>query len=1181
VQDFAHVGEWYPGLTGVLGSHGAYVLVNFGRVAGALFTPVNFHEMAVLGFRGAWAAMRQRASLANVWRALHAGWAGYGVKAGRAGVGMLALLHGLSGMRRPVRPGRGLLLGPGPGTPGVAVWAGLAEPLVVPVVVVLPGGRLVVGVPVEGRPVVGGRRWDRMLAVLEKLPKGEFEELFAQADCFLRPLMGLAPVVLGRDVRSVAVRDVRVAALVVVAHVLHRHGPVAAQALARAVAGEFGGVPRWGGLAGGARLRRERGESSRLGDLPRLEEQGVRAREVGGAGVISASSADAAARRSPESVNLGSDAAPPAAFDEFGETAFAETTGGLSGMAADATSAAAPSAAAAAPGAVAPSGRGVLPRSGPGGGAGPQWVDVLGGPGTLPVRGESSQAGWRGYADVLYEVGVPAPPPLSGDAGLYPDLPELPPAHSSDIHDILNLLTAHNTSHIDHPYAPDTAPDPIPDPIEAARTAQPEGEHLPAPQVAEHGAPAPALAHSPPQHESSLPSPELTEQAEEDGHLGLEHLGRTAAEPPAATLTPAAPTRRPRPARTVPGPSRLPRTYPAPPAGWLEKLRRGLEKHGSEVNAKRLADALRPYIETFKPDTLLLPQKRLAQHLGTRPRIGQDAYEQLITEGLLITEPSIGTLVAPRESEAGPSHLGASDWVEELRLDLEESGATITTRRLAVALRPYIGAFEPDTVLPSQERLAQALEIGPDIVGKAYRQLVTEDLLITVMGAGTRVAPRQAPQTSQVARLEAGHLAPPAGWLEELRRDLEEGGATVSAQRLADVLRTHINYGLLPPETDLPTEGKLAQHLEITELAVHDAYKHLAAERLLIIKPGKGVWVRGLHTELPDWLPALRDELRNASELRTVKLLARALRTRIEDGRLMPGTLLPAVQKQASYLGVSERTVCRAYKLLSAKHVLVTKGSRGTRVTPRVLWDPAAASRAPYWVVKLCRELWDGRRVNAKRLARALRTRIVEERLKPEAFLPSYRELAQHLGIKDVTAHRAYALLTAERLLIRVQVTGQGHRMRIVPRERWDPAVASEAPRAVRAAQREAQPASRPALTGRPAALGVRGEPVGEVTGGARDPGPTTGPVDAAGAVPPRRKRARPVIDPGEGQAAKKARRAVAEPPRQSSGPSRPQPLGEVSHTMPKPPRFRSLLDVCGQPDGSQAPALDRTQPEN
>ncbi|MBV9023733.1 MAG: hypothetical protein JO362_08040 [Streptomycetaceae bacterium] len=139
-RDFASTVARYPGVVRVAGEWGlgrvaAYGMVIVTRVAGALFTPMTFHEMARFGFRGAWEVMWKRASLTGAARALGTGWTRHGARAARAGVEVPGLLHELVGFH-----------------PGSVEWAQgtagkLSEPLLVPA-----GG----GMPVERMSAVPG-----------------------------------------------------------------------------------------------------------------------------------------------------------------------------------------------------------------------------------------------------------------------------------------------------------------------------------------------------------------------------------------------------------------------------------------------------------------------------------------------------------------------------------------------------------------------------------------------------------------------------------------------------------------------------------------------------------------------------------------------------------------------------------------------------------------------------------------------------------------------------------------------------------------------------------------------------------------------------------------------------------------------------------------------------------------
>jgi hypothetical protein len=211
-RDFDEVVARYPKLVAAVGPHAAYALVTGGRVVGALFTPMTFHDMATLGFRGAWRVMRERASLTGAVRDLRAGWSGYRrLSAAGAEAG---LLHGAVG----------------------ADWhaedASLHEPLLAPVL-----------------PEMGV---ERMLA-LRDLPPEVFQRLYVQAYGLMRRFMRM-PLVVGQDAGDVALRNEQLVMLAPVMEALYRGKKGEAEGLARAIAKERGGLP-WQGLAGGGQMR--------------------------------------------------------------------------------------------------------------------------------------------------------------------------------------------------------------------------------------------------------------------------------------------------------------------------------------------------------------------------------------------------------------------------------------------------------------------------------------------------------------------------------------------------------------------------------------------------------------------------------------------------------------------------------------------------------------------------------------------------------------------------------------------------------------------------------------------------------------------------------------------------------------------------------------------------------------
>ena len=78
-------------------------------------------------------------------------------------------------------------------------------------------------------------------------------------------------------------------------------------------------------------------------------------------------------------------------------------------------------------------------------------------------------------------------------------------------------------------------------------------------------------------------------------------------------------------------------------------------------------------------------------------------------------------------------------------------------------------------------------------------------------------------------------LAPPAGWLEKLHRELTNGTASsLGWKQLARALRTLIEGELLQPGTLLPPHEELAQHLGTRAAIAQMAYMRLAAKGLLL-----------------------------------------------------------------------------------------------------------------------------------------------------------------------------------------------------------------------------------------------------------------------------------------------------------------------------------------------------------
>jgi GntR family transcriptional regulator len=68
-----------------------------------------------------------------------------------------------------------------------------------------------------------------------------------------------------------------------------------------------------------------------------------------------------------------------------------------------------------------------------------------------------------------------------------------------------------------------------------------------------------------------------------------------------------------------------------------------------------------------------------------------------------------------------------------------------------------------------------------------------------------------------------------------------------------------------------------------------------------------------------------------------------------DQGKIAPGTRLPAVRNLAGVLGVAPHTVARAYKELEAAGVVATKGRNGTVVCARdERWGALSEAAADY-----------------------------------------------------------------------------------------------------------------------------------------------------------------------------------------------------------------------------------------
>lgn len=84
-------------------------------------------------------------------------------------------------------------------------------------------------------------------------------------------------------------------------------------------------------------------------------------------------------------------------------------------------------------------------------------------------------------------------------------------------------------------------------------------------------------------------------------------------------------------------------------------------------------------------------------------------------------------------------------------------------------------------------------------------------------------------------------------WVEALGADRAALGRSSTSGRVADVLRTHITEGRLPPGTRL-SEEDIGAALGVSRNTLREAFRLLTHERLLVHEFNRGVFVRKLAT---------------------------------------------------------------------------------------------------------------------------------------------------------------------------------------------------------------------------------------------------------------------------------------------------------------------------------------------
>ncbi|MBV9022510.1 MAG: hypothetical protein JO362_01600, partial [Streptomycetaceae bacterium] len=889
-EDFAGMLERYPRLAqaartlGFAGKAGMYGGVNFARLAGALLTPLRFDDIAALGFRGAWAPLRDAADWSKGLAEFRAGWAGYG-RLGAVGKGLTAAgLHevGLTGSH--------------------AGDAGLHEP--------------------EVAPAVAGMQWHRMLGSLEKMPQAEFQQLFVKASGILQPVMGM-PSTLVREAGAPGLRQEEFASLVTVAYMLHTQGETAAQMRATALATELGATPLHG-LAGGAPVREMweilPGESSgqasesewwltqpaRTRGVRELEEQGTQAGEgqysplsllpgepsllqqklVQDAawGLMSTDRGLAVPTRSvlePESMQWLQQLEPRGI-----EWLLADEPSTLADPARltirrDGTTAYSASAEAVPLPGVYERAHPVLDLSDNRPAKRTRWVPAQTadqpGPSSMPhlpggdgyslASGDAAEGKAGGETDATLAF-TPAPLP-------HPDPP------SFDIHDILELLEQDNTSHIGLPHTPTHAPDA---PAETAFGLE-EPDVSPAPSghlEATHAIPGPSRSPHPQLPPGWLKNlrhdlkngkadftPQMTKawrQLIQKGYLkpgmrlpSRDNLVRQLQHPGINRKTVQDTYRQLRGesllrSARVTGPAEHP--LPVLPADWLAKLRRGLELEKHPL----LEQTLRKYILNLPPRTQLPSHEEMAELLEI-PKISPSAvlevYRQLAHERLLIVDGNERTWLTETTGQlvADPHPRLPLDWMENLHRTLENNPKPAKVDHqtwLAQALHTHIKPLTPGTRLPTRQELTTHLKdvgVTERISRVAYSQLADKHLLVSKGNKGTYVVDpgERVGQAAKSGASKTTETTLPTDWIENLRHTLENNPKPAKVDHkiwLAQALHIHIKP--LTPGTCLPAYKELSIRLKDLKLgsgSVRRAYDLLKKAGQLTSEFGNGTWV--------------------------------------------------------------------------------------------------------------------------------------------------------------------------------------------------------------------------------------------------------------------------------------------------------------------------------------------------
>ena len=174
------------------------------------------------------------------------------------------------------------------------------------------------------------------------------------------------------------------------------------------------------------------------------------------------------------------------------------------------------------------------------------------------------------------------------------------------------------------------------------------------------------------------------------------------------------------------------------------------------------------------------------------------------------------------------------------------------------------------------------------------------------------LSPRRAPKHGEMV----WHLVSGKARTERVSSRATAWGAykTISA-----ALRQRIVQGEFAPGALLPSEAELSSEYGVSRNTLRRALTELEEERLITVLPGRGRVVA--EPEQP------RSGVRGAES--SYRMIAAALRAKIESGEFAPGALLPSEAELTSLYGVSRGTSRQAFLELQAAGLIDAVQGKG------------------------------------------------------------------------------------------------------------------------------------------------------------------------------------------------------------------------------------------------------------